>query len=122
MSWLLVLVAGILEVVWASGLKYADSFLDWVITFLLIAVSFILLIRSYKTIPVAAAYTVFVGIGTVGTYIAGVFLGESYSFGQIFFLMILLSGIIGMKTFTKKIMRKQEVSINGLGIIINSWS
>ncbi|WP_257350294.1 DMT family transporter [Pseudalkalibacillus decolorationis] len=102
MSWLLIFVAGILEVVWASGLKYADTVLDWVITVILIAVSFILLIRSYKTIPIAAAYTVFVGIGTVGTYFVGVFLGEPFSIGQIFFLMILLTGIIGMKIFTKK--------------------
>lgn len=102
MSWLLVFVAGILEVVWASGLKYADTPLDWFITIILIVVSFILLIRSYKTIHIAAAYTVFVGIGTVGTYFVGIYLGESFSITQIFFLMILLAGIIGMKTFTKK--------------------
>ena len=101
MKWLLVFVAGVLEIVWASGLKYADSLLDWSITIILIAVSFILLIRSYKVIPVAAAYTVFVGIGTVGTYFVGMILGESFSIGQIFFLIILLAGIIGMKTFTK---------------------
>lgn len=102
MNWLLVFVAGILEVVWASYLKYADSVLDWVITISLIVISFILLIRSYKMIPVAAAYTVFVGIGTVGTYLVGVLLGEPFSTGQILFLMILVAGIIGMKTFTKK--------------------
>lgn len=103
MSWLLVFIAGILEVLWASGLKYADTVLDWVITIILIVISFILLIRSYKKIPVAAAYTVFVGIGTVGTYLLGVFLGEPFSSGQILFLIILLVGIIGMKTFTKKV-------------------
>lgn len=108
MSWLLVFVAGILEVVWASGLKYADTLLDWVITIILIAVSFILLIRSYKTIPVTAAYTVFVGIGTVGTYTVGIYLGESFSINQIFFLIILLVGIIGMKTFTKKDVEKKR--------------
>ncbi|MGV3263634.1 DMT family transporter [Cytobacillus oceanisediminis] len=102
MKWLLVFAAGILEVMWASGLKYADSFLDWTITTVLIAVSFILLIRSYKVIPVAAAYTVFVGIGTVGTYILGVIMGEPFSVTQVFFLVILLAGIIGMKTFTKQ--------------------
>jgi paired small multidrug resistance pump len=68
----------------------------------LIAVSFILLIRSYKVIPVAAAYIVFVGIGTVGTYILGVIMGEPFSVTQVFFLVILLAGIIGMKTFTKQ--------------------
>ncbi|MCC9024355.1 DMT family transporter [Bacillus nakamurai] len=102
MYWLLVLIAGLLEVVWASALKYADSLFDWIIIFLLIAVSFLLLIRSYKKIPMAAAYTVFVGIGTVGTYVTGIFLGESFSIGQIFFLTLLLSGILGMKLFTKE--------------------
>lgn len=50
----------------------------------------------------AAAYTVFVGIGTVGTYVTGVILGEPFSIGQIFFLALLLSGILGMKIFTKE--------------------
>ncbi|MEK3853935.1 DMT family transporter [Cytobacillus sp. FSL H8-0458] len=102
MKWMLVFAAGILEVMWASGLKYADSYLEWTITTVLIAASFILLIRSYKVIPVAAAYTVFVGIGTVGTYILGVIMGEPFSVTQVFFLVILLAGIIGMKTFTKQ--------------------
>lgn len=100
--WVLVLIAGLLEVVWASSLKHADSLFDWIIVFLLIAISFILLIRSYRKIPMAAAYTVFVGIGTVGTYTTGIFLGESFSAAQIFFLMLLLAGILGMKLFTKE--------------------
>ncbi|MCY8986718.1 DMT family transporter [Bacillus atrophaeus] len=102
MYWLLVFIAGFLEVVWASGLKYADSLFDWIIIFMLIAVSFILLIRSYKKIPMTAAYTVFVGIGTVGTYVTGIFLGEPFSIGQLFFLALLLFGILGMKLFTKE--------------------
>ncbi|AZU60499.1 DMT family transporter [Neobacillus mesonae] len=102
MNWILVFIAGILEVAWASSLKHASSLFDWFITIVLITVSFILLIRSYKTIPVAAAYTVFVGIGTVGTFLVGIFLGEPFSFDQILFLMILLAGIIGMKSSTKK--------------------
>ncbi|MDQ0246407.1 paired small multidrug resistance pump [Bacillus fengqiuensis] len=108
MSWLLVFIAGVMEVAWASGLKYADSLGDWVITTILIAFSFMLLIRSYKTIPVAAAYTVFVGIGTVGTYAVGILLGEPYSMKQLFFVLVLLAGIIGMKAFTKKNDAKME--------------
>ena len=46
MSWLIVIIAGFLEVVWASALKHADSFSDWLIILLLIAVSFLLLICS----------------------------------------------------------------------------
>ncbi|WP_066369132.1 DMT family transporter [Neobacillus fumarioli] len=107
MKCMLVFIAGLLEVVWATCLKYADSALGWAITVFLIALSFILLIRSYKKIPVAAAYTVFVGIGTVDTYLAGVILGEPFSPGQLLFLMILLAGIIGMKAFTKEEGKKE---------------
>lgn len=53
-------------------------------------------------IPMAAAYTVFVGIGTVGTYLTGIVLGESFSAAQMFFLALLLAGILGMKLFTKE--------------------
>ncbi|CAN2248158.1 DMT family transporter [Bacillus vallismortis] len=102
MNWVLVLIAGLLEVVWASSLKHADSLLDWIMILILIAISFMLLIRSYRKIPMAAAYTVFVGIGTVGTYITGVVLGESFSAAQMFFLALLLAGILGMKLFTKE--------------------
>ena len=104
MNWLIVIAAGFLEVVWASGLKYADSILDWVIVGTLIAISFVMLIHSYKTIPLAAAYTVFVGIGTVGTYFMGIYLGEPFSVSQLFFLTMLLLGVLGMQqaTETKK--------------------
>ncbi|AUZ27956.1 hypothetical protein C1T28_09075 [Bacillus subtilis] len=102
MNWVLVFIAGLLEIVWASSLKHADSLLDWVVIFILIAISFILLIRSYQKIPMAAAYTVFVGIGTVGTYMTGMMLGESFSAVQMFFLALLLAGILGMKLFTKE--------------------
>ncbi|MCI3984697.1 DMT family transporter [Bacillus vallismortis] len=102
MNWVLVLIAGLLEVVWASSLKHADSLLDWIMILILIAISFMLLIRSYRKIPMAAAYTVFVGIGTIGTYITGFVLGESFSAAQMFFLALLLAGILGMKLFTKE--------------------
>lgn len=108
LGWILVILGGSLEVVWATALKHADSILDWVIIGLLIAVSFIMLIRAYQTIPVAPAYSVFVGIGTVGTYLAGIFLGEPYSLKQIFFLFILVSGIIGLQLVTKEETKEVE--------------
>lgn len=100
MGWFLVLLAATLEIVWASGLKYAETTADWIGVVFLIAVSFIMLIRAYKTIPVAVAYSVFVGIGTIGTYLVGMFLGEPYSLWQILFLLILLVGIVGLKMTT----------------------
>lgn len=102
MRWLLVLIAGILEVGWASGLKHANSLMDWLIVTVLIVVSFVLLILSYKKIQVAAAYTVFVGIGTLGTYFVGLFQGEPFSPRQLFFMLILLAGVLIMQLSTKK--------------------
>ncbi|KIL72864.1 DMT family transporter [Bacillus badius] len=100
MNWFIVFIAGALEVVWATGLKYADSLADWTVITVLIAVSFLLLIRSYKTLPLAAAYTVFVGIGTAGTYFMGIYLGEPFSLVQLLFVALLLSGVAGMKLST----------------------
>lgn len=108
MAWFLLILAGSLEVVWATMLKHADSLIDWLITIFFIAVSFILLIRSYKTIPVAAAYTVFVGIGTTATYFVGILMGEPFSIIQLLFLAILVAGIIGMKVFTNTHKERSE--------------
>lgn len=108
MSWVLLFLAGILEVVWASGLKYATTPLQWTGVIFLIAVSFIMLIIAYKDIPVAIAYAVFVGIGTVGTYIVGVLLGEPFSLLQVIGLTSLLAGVIGLKVFTNEKEGKYE--------------
>ncbi|MEK3889719.1 DMT family transporter [Bacillus sp. FSL K6-3431] len=102
MGWLLLIIAGFGEIVWASFLKYADSITDWAIIAAMVAGSFILLIRSYKTIPIAVAYTVFVGIGTIGTYFVGIYLGEPYNMKQIIFLFILMTGILGLKLTTEE--------------------
>lgn len=88
---------------WASMLKYADSVGMWLLVFALVIGSFLLLIQAYKVIPVGIAYSVFVGLGTVGTYVISVaFLGEVISKTQILFLGILLTGIIGLKFATKE--------------------
>ncbi|BFH10644.1 multidrug efflux SMR transporter [Paenibacillus melissococcoides] len=100
MAWLLVLVAALMEIVWASGLKYASTTWEWIGVIILITVSYLLLIQSYRRLNVAIAYTVFVGIGTIGTYAASIYLGEAFNGLQITFLLVLLTGIIGMKLST----------------------
>lgn len=100
MSWLIVLVAGILEVVWACSLNYASTPLHWIGIVIIIALSYSLLIIAYKRIPVAIAYGVYVGIGTVGTYVGGLFLGDSFSLVQAIAILAVLLGIIGLKVFT----------------------
>ena len=74
----------------------------WLLIFILIIASFLLLIKAYKVIPVGIAYAVFVGIGTIGTYMVSVlFLGETTSKLQLIFLVLLLLGIIGLKLTTR---------------------
>lgn len=88
---------------WVSMLKYTESVGMWMLVFVLVTGSFLLLIQAYKVIPVGIAYSVFVGLGTVGTYAVSVlFMGEAISKWQIFFLGVLLIGIIGLKFTTKE--------------------
>jgi quaternary ammonium compound-resistance protein SugE len=101
MAWLLLIVAGICEVVWAIGLKYAEGFTRvWpsVITVAAMLVSIVLLGLAMKSLPVGTSYAVWVGIGAVGTAILGiVLLGESASAGRLASLALILAGIVGLK-------------------------
>ena len=104
MPWILLIVAGICEVVWAIGLKYAEGFTRlWpsVITVAAMLVSIVLLGLAMKSLPVGTSYAVWVGIGAVGTAILGiVLLGESASAGRLASLALILAGIVGLKLAT----------------------
>ena len=94
-------VAGIFEVVWATFMKLSEGFtkLGWtVLTFAGMAVSFALLARATKTLPLGTAYAVWTGIGALGSVIVGiVFFKEPVTAGRIFFAVLLLAGIVGLK-------------------------
>ncbi|HEY0939621.1 MAG TPA: quaternary ammonium compound efflux SMR transporter SugE [Steroidobacter sp.] len=104
MAWLLLVLAGLLEVVWAVGLKQTDGlsrFWPTVITLTAMIVSVVLLGIAMKSLPVGTSYAVWVGIGAVGTAAMGiVFLGESASIGRIASLALIVAGIIGLKLAT----------------------
>ncbi|ASN03939.1 DMT family transporter [Virgibacillus necropolis] len=102
MAWVLLVIAGVLEVFWASSLKYADSILEWLVIAVLIVISFGLLTLTFRTISVAVAYTVFVGVGTIGIYLVGILTGEPFTIKQLIFFLILVSGVLGMKFTTKE--------------------
>ncbi len=101
MAWVVLFVAGLLEVGWAIGLKYTEGFTKlWpsVATIGAMAVSFFLLSHALRTIPVGTGYAVWTGIGAVGTVILGmVFLGEPRDVGRIFCLLLIIAGIVGLK-------------------------
>lgn len=104
MAWLLLVLAGLLEIGWAIGLKYTDGFTRlWptVWTVLAMVASLGLLGIAMKTLPVGTAYSVWVGIGAVGTVILGiVLLGEAANLGRLISIALILAGIIGLKIAT----------------------
>lgn len=101
MNWLILVLAGLLEIGWAIGLKYTDGFTKMLPSTLTIAAmlaSIVLLSFAMKTLPVGTAYAVWVGIGAVGTAILGIFLfGESAGFWRLASLALIVAGIIGLK-------------------------
>ncbi|AHJ75557.1 MULTISPECIES: quaternary ammonium compound efflux SMR transporter SugE [Kosakonia] len=101
MSWLILLIAGLLEVVWAIGLKYTHGFtrlMPSLITVTAMVASVVLLSWAMKTLPVGTAYAIWTGIGAVGAAVAGiVLLGESASLARILSLCLIVAGIIGLK-------------------------
>jgi len=104
MAWILLLIAGLLEVGWAIGLKYTEGFTrPWpsVLTLAAMAGSVVLLGIAMKSLPVGTSYAVWVGIGAVGTAIFGIILfGESASAGRLASLGLIVAGIVGLKLAT----------------------
>lgn len=101
MAWILLVIAGLTEIIWAIGLKEAHGFTELIpsiITISFLIISFFLFARAMKTIPIGTAYAIFTGIGAAGTAIVGIlWFNEPVSIGKIVFLCILLFGIIGLK-------------------------
>ena len=99
--WVLVVLAGLLEMVWALGLKYSDGFTRlWpsVVTIVAVIGSFLLLSTAMRSLPVGTAYAVWVGIGAVGTAIAAVFLfGEAVTVLRVTGIGLILAGIVALK-------------------------
>lgn len=101
MNWVVLIIAGLLEVVWAVGLKYTEGFTRlWpsVVTAIAMILSLGLLAIAMKSLPVSTAYAVWVGVGAVGTALVGMmWLGESASVARVLSLGLILAGIVGLK-------------------------
>ncbi|HYI11530.1 MAG TPA: quaternary ammonium compound efflux SMR transporter SugE [Thermoanaerobaculia bacterium] len=100
-SWIALVVAGLLEVCWAVGLKYTDGFrrpIPSVLVIAAIAVSMFLLSWAARTLPIGTAYAVWVGIGALGAAILGIVLfKEPLTLARMGFLVMLLVSIAGLK-------------------------
>lgn len=101
MAWVLLFIAGLLEMVWALLLKQSEGFTRPVPTigfFISLLLSMFLLAQSLRTLPVGTAYAVWTGIGAAGTAIVGMlWLGESREVLKLVSLVLLIAGIIGLR-------------------------
>ena len=101
MAWLYLAIAGVLEIVWAIGLKYSEGFskpLASTVTLVAMAASMWFLALALKEIPIGTGYAVWVGIGAVGTAALGIVLfGESAAWPRLACVGLILAGIIGLK-------------------------
>ncbi len=104
MPWVLLLTAGLLEVVWAYTMKLSQGFTrpgPSAVTLLAMLASFGLLSISMKTLPLGTAYTVWTGIGAVGAFIVGIaVLGEPVTSGRMAAAVLIVSGLVLMKLTT----------------------
>lgn len=101
--WLILVVAGLLEVVWASGLKFVGPQrpLTSLGVLVALAASMLLLWAATQRLPIGTAYAVWTGIGAVGAASVGVFLyGEPATALRIVCILLIVSGIVGLKLFS----------------------
>ena len=101
MAWVVLIVAGMLEVVWAYCMKVSDGFTKLtpsLLTLIFMVASFALLSYAMKSLPLGTAYTVWTGIGAVGSFAVGIiFLGESASAMRMLAAVLIISGLVLMK-------------------------
>jgi len=101
MAWLYLVLAGLLEIGWAIGLKYTDRWTKLgpsVATGITMVASFWLLTLALRTLPVGTAYAVWTGIGAVGTVLIGMlFLGEPVDILRIGCIGLIIAGVVGLR-------------------------
>ena len=101
MAWFYLLIAGLLEVGWAIGLKYTEGFsrlIPSLLTVAAMALSLALLGLALKSLPVGTAYAVWTGIGAVGTAALGIILfSEPATASRLICIGLIVCGIVGLK-------------------------
>jgi quaternary ammonium compound-resistance protein SugE len=98
MHWVFIFIAGLFEIVWVLGLRFSNGFTELVpsvVTIATLAVSFYLFSKSLKFLPIGTAYAIFTGFGAAGT-------------SKLFFIGLMLAGIIGLKLTTPAEVQGEE--------------
>lgn len=104
MPWVILVIAGLFEIGWAVGLKYTEGFTRFwptVGTVLAMIISLWLLGIAMKSLPVGTAYSIWVGVGAVGTVVLGIVLfGEPANAARLISVTLIIAGIVGLKFAT----------------------
>ena len=106
MKWLMLLLAGIFEIVWAVAMKYSNGFtvlIPSIVTAITYILSAVFLALALKYLPLGMAYVMWVAFGIIGTTILGVLLfNEKLTVLQIISIILIIIGVIGLKLFAKQ--------------------
>lgn len=104
MAWILLVLAGIFEIVWAYSMKMSEGFTrvtPSIVTILFMILSFGLLAYAMRTLPLGTAYTIWTGIGAVGSFLVGIFiLGEPATAMRMLAAVLIIAGLVLMKLST----------------------
>ena len=104
MAWIVLVFAGIFEIIWAYSMKLSEGFTKLtpsVITIFFMILSFGLLAYAMRTLPLGTAYTIWTGIGAIGSFLVGIFvLGEPASAMRMLAAVLIISGLVLMKLFS----------------------
>lgn len=101
MAWAILILAGVFEIIWAYSMKMSEGFtrlIPSIITVVFMILSVVLLSISMKTLPLGTAYTVWTGIGAIGSFLVGIFfLNEPIGAMRMFAAVLIVSGLVLMK-------------------------
>ncbi|WP_200415888.1 DMT family transporter [Virgibacillus salexigens] len=107
-DWNIIFLAGLFEIGWVIGLKHSNDWITWLLTIVAIYISMHLLSIASRRLPIGTSYAVFTGIGTTGTVILEIVLfNEAFQIAKIVLILLLLSGVIGLKMITTEKERKE---------------
>lgn len=113
MAWIALFLGSMIEWIWVSGLKYADTFAFYALTAVTIIASFCLMLIAIKKIEVSVAYSIFVGLGTAGVVLSEILVfKQPFDVLKIIFISTLLLGVIGLKFVSKEDNNEQEIANN----------
>ncbi|WP_276148709.1 DMT family transporter [Campylobacter coli] len=102
-AWFMVIFGGLIECFWVGGLKYSTELWQYILTIIGVCISFTLFLKACEKLEVSIAYSVFVGIGTIGVVLNEMFIfNEAVSIIKLVLIAILLLSIIALKWVSKE--------------------